>query len=76
MFYPIAFKTNKACAGGKLKLCNCDMNDGTVRSDGGTLSNKDDLPVSSLHFGDTSGDNGEESGEFYLGPLICEGSGK
>ncbi|KAI8490618.1 Coagulation factor 5/8 C-terminal domain, discoidin domain [Branchiostoma belcheri] len=35
--------------------CYCDNNDNTWREDSGILSNKDDLPVTQLRFGDTGG---------------------
>ncbi|KAI8491367.1 hypothetical protein Bbelb_310000 [Branchiostoma belcheri] len=52
--------------------CNCDANDLKWREDSGFLSHKNDLPVTQLRFGDTSG-YGElkEEGYHTLGKLIC-----
>ncbi|XP_014675066.1 PREDICTED: uncharacterized protein LOC106815147, partial [Priapulus caudatus] len=50
--------------------CNCDVNNSTFWAmDAGLLSNKDDLPVTQLRFGDTGGT--EEQGYHKLGPLRC-----
>ncbi|KAL9975108.1 hypothetical protein ACROYT_G012225 [Oculina patagonica] len=51
--------------------CNCDKNDGVWREDSGLLTNKTDLPVKQLRFGDT-GDSGEQ-GYHTLGKLKCYG---
>ncbi|KAI8503743.1 hypothetical protein Bbelb_187140 [Branchiostoma belcheri] len=52
--------------------CYCDNNDNTWREDSGFLSNKDDLPVTQLRFGDTGGYMGRnEEGYYTLGKLIC-----
>lgn len=36
---------NGNCAGGPTARCNCDMNDGVVRTDAGSIINTDSLPV-------------------------------
>ncbi|KAI8498215.1 hypothetical protein Bbelb_241590 [Branchiostoma belcheri] len=49
--------------------CNCDSNDFTWREDSGYLTDKNDLPVTQLRFGDTG--SGHEQGYHTLGKLIC-----
>ena len=51
--------------------CNCDKNDNVWREDSGLLTNKTQLPVKQLRFGDTGGDS--ESGFHTLGKLQCYG---
>ncbi|XP_019633439.1 PREDICTED: contactin-associated protein like 5-3-like [Branchiostoma belcheri] len=52
--------------------CYCDSNTDHWREDSGFLSNKDDLPVTQLRFGDTGGYRGRnEEGYYTLGKLIC-----
>ena len=51
--------------------CNCDKNDGVWREDSGLLTDKSQLPVKQLRFGDT-GDSGEE-GYHTLGKMKCYG---
>ncbi|CAD5119519.1 DgyrCDS8121 [Dimorphilus gyrociliatus] len=58
---------DNSCDGGK--SCNCFLKDGKTRTDIGMLSNRKDLPVTALNFGDT-GDEGE-SGAHKLGKLRC-----
>ena len=60
------YRTN-SCAG--KRLCNCDANDKTWRYDFGYLTDKNNLPVTEVHAGDT-GHAGEEA-QFFVGPLIC-----
>ena len=48
---------------------NCDINDNVWRQDGGWVTEKDALPVSSLQFGDVSPPN--EEGKLTVGPLLC-----
>ena len=52
--------------------CNCDANDPQLREDSGFLSNKADLPVKQLRFGDTGHNN--EHGYHTLGKLKCYGT--
>ena len=49
--------------------CNCDTNDSVWREDSGFLTEKSDLPVIQLRFGDT-GDSGEK-GYHTLGKFRC-----
>lgn len=49
--------------------CNCDTNDIVERADEGYLTVNDDLPVSSVLFGDVN-DEGEK-GYYTVGPLEC-----
>ena len=51
--------------------CNCDRNDYVWREDSGLLTDKTQLPVKQLRFGDT-GDSAEE-GYHTLGKLKCYG---
>jgi len=57
----------------KTKKCNCDQNGGGVVSDEGYLTDKTQLPVTAMWFGD-AGDAGE-SGWHSLGKLECSGFG-
>ena len=57
--------------------CNCSMNDAVWREDSGLLTDKTQLPVKQLRFGDT-GVNGakgvkDEEGYHILGKLKCYG---
>ena len=59
------------------KSCNCDKNDGVWREDSGLLTDKTQLPVKELRFGDT-GANGpnnvaDEKGYHTLGKFKCYG---
>ena len=49
--------------------CNCDINDFTWRADEGYLTDKENLPIAEVRFGD-AGDAGEV-GFHTIGPLIC-----
>ena len=57
--------------------CNCDSNDYVWRYDDGYLTDKEMLPVTKLHFGDTGAEPSEampsmfEKGFYTLGPLEC-----
>ena len=51
--------------------CNCDANDFVWREDSGLLTNKRQLPVTQLRFGDTGGK--DESGYHTLGKFKCYG---
>ncbi|XP_022779599.1 contactin-associated protein 1-like, partial [Stylophora pistillata] len=53
--------------------CNCDMNDDVWREDSGLLTEKKDLPVKQLRFGDT-GLASLEEGYHTLGKLKCYGT--
>ncbi|XP_064594774.1 uncharacterized protein LOC135461554 [Liolophura sinensis] len=55
---------------GKDVVCNCDADLPKEVVDKGFLSNKDDLPVLKLAFGDT-GDDANDLGEHTLGKLRC-----
>nr|NVI76523.1 neurexin IV [Cucujiformia] len=55
------------------KWCNCDAGYDTWQVDGGDLTDKDNLPVKALRFGDTGNALDEKEGRYTLGPLICEG---
>ena len=54
--------------------CNCDKNDAEWREDSGLLTDKTQLPVKTLRFGDT-GINGDvdEKGYYTLGKFKCYG---
>ena len=51
--------------------CNCDKNDNVWHEDSGFLTEKSDLPVTQLRFGDTGGS--KEQGYHTLGKLKCYG---
>ena len=51
--------------------CNCDKNDNVWREDSGLLTDKANLPVKQLRFGDTGSSN--EHGYHTLGKLKCFG---
>ena len=55
------------------KGCNCDKNDAVWREDSGLLTNKSQLPVKQLRFGDVGvyTDNTDEQGYHTLGKLKC-----
>ena len=52
--------------------CNCDANDPQLCEDSGFLSDKTDLPVKQLRFGDTG--HNSEHGYHTLGKLKCYGT--
>ena len=52
--------------------CNCDANDNAWREDSGLLTDKIELPVKQLRFGDTG--DGAEQGYYTLGKLKCFGT--
>lgn len=56
------------------KWCNCDANLETWQQDSGDIYEKEHLPVKQLRFGDTGTPLDEKEGQFYLGPLVCEGN--
>ena len=56
----------RSCAG---QRCNCDYNDDAWREDEGYLTDKENLPIAEVRFGD-AGDTGEV-GYHTVGPLIC-----
>ena len=60
---------SNSCAGGY--GCNCDKNDNVWREDSGLLTDKTQLPVKELRFGDASGNS--EQGYHTLGKLKCYG---
>ena len=49
--------------------CHCDKNDKVWREDSGLLTDKTQLPVKQLRFGDT--EEAEEEGYHTLGKLKC-----
>ena len=53
------------------RRCNCDKNDRAWREDSGLLTEKTQLPVKQLRFGDTG--QGREKGYHTLGKLKCYG---
>lgn len=55
------------------KWCNCDSGLDHWGTDEGFLTDKEDLPVKQLRFGDTGTALDEKEGRYTLGPLICEG---
>ena len=56
------------------KRCNCDKNDAVWREDSGLLTDKTQLPVKQLRFGDTTEYDGhDEKGYHTLGKLKCYG---
>ncbi|RDD36937.1 Fibrillin-2, partial [Trichoplax sp. H2] len=60
---------HKFCAGGADKVCDCDLEDGQKRRDGGLLINKNKLPVKILRFNSMSQQS--SAANFSLGPLRC-----
>ena len=68
--YKCACGVKNTCAD-RSRGCNCDKNDFVWREDSGLLTEKSDLPVLQLRFGDT-GDSGEK-GYHTLGKLKCYG---
>ncbi|KRT79151.1 EGF domain-containing protein [Oryctes borbonicus] len=55
------------------KWCNCDAGLPNWTSDSGEISEKENLPVKQLRFGDTGNALDDKEGRYILGPLICEG---
>ena len=55
------------------KSCNCDSGHEDWLQDEGDLTNKEHLPVQSLHFGDTGTPLDTKEGRFTLGQLKCSG---
>ena len=70
VLYKCACGLNNSCADASYG-CNCDKNDDEWREDSGLLTNKSDLPVMQLRFGDTGAD--VEEGYHTLGKLKCYG---
>ena len=68
--YKCACGVNNRCADSS-RGCNCDKNDGVWREDSGLLTEKSDLPVLQLRFGDTGASY--EYGYHTLGKLKCYG---
>ncbi|KAL9979550.1 hypothetical protein ACROYT_G017228 [Oculina patagonica] len=68
--YKCACGLNNTCANPD-RGCNCDKNKPVWLEDSGFLTEKSDLPVSQLRFGDTGGDS--ESGYHTLGKFKCYG---
>ena len=62
-----------SCADSSNK-CNCDKNDAVWREDSGLLTDKTQLPVKQLRFGDTTTIGRiNEKGYHTLGKLKCYG---
>ena len=55
------------------KGCNCDSLYHEWLQDVGNITQKEHLPVSALHFGDTGTPFDQKMGRFSLGPLVCSG---
>ncbi|XP_071800913.1 uncharacterized protein [Asterias amurensis] len=55
------------------KRCNADCNTHQLTVDSGYLNDKDNLPVTELHFGDTGTLTDDEYGFYKLGPIRCSG---
>ena len=55
------------------KHCNCDSGYDDWLWDGGEITQKEYLPVRSLHFGDTGNPLDRKEGRFTLGALECDG---
>ncbi|BES95349.1 Hypothetical protein NTJ_08158 [Nesidiocoris tenuis] len=55
------------------KWCNCDAGLESWVQDEGLLTDKNDLPVKQLRFGDTGHPLDEKEGSYRLGPLVCNG---
>ena len=68
--YKCACGLSNSCANANYG-CNCDTNDYVQREDSGLLTQKSDLPVMQLRFGDTSSSG--EKGYHTLGKLKCYG---
>ena len=68
--YKCACGVNNTCADSS-RECNCDANDYQWREDSGLLTEKSDLPVLQLRFGDTG--SSIEKGYHTLGKLKCYG---
>jgi len=62
---------NNTCADSE-RACNCDKNDYVWREDSGLLTDKTELPVKQLRFGDTGGT--WEEGYHTLGKFMCYGT--
>ncbi|XP_076809182.1 contactin-associated protein-like 4 [Clavelina lepadiformis] len=69
--YYCACGETRTCVGGTSYNCNCDWDQLRETFDEGYLTDKEDLPVIALFFGDTDGSN--EDGWHTLGPLQCTG---
>ena len=54
--------------------CNCDKNDFVWREDSGLLTDKSQLPVKQLRFGDIGNSYGNEKGYHTLGKFRCYGT--
>ena len=54
-----------------LKACNCDSAHTEWLEDTGVITEKNELPVKELHFGDTGTPLDNREGIFLLGPLKC-----
>jgi len=55
------------------KWCNCDSGHDGWLWDGGEITEKQYLPVTALHFGDTGTPMDSKEGRYHLGPLECSG---
>ncbi len=59
---------NGTCADSS-KLCNCDKNDNVIRNDDGYVTQKSDLPITSIYTGETGG--ATEYKEYVIGVVEC-----
>nr|NVI76555.1 neurexin IV [Cucujiformia] len=55
------------------KWCNCDARSDHWQVDAGDITEKENLPVKQLRFGDTGDALDEKEGRYTLGALMCEG---
>ncbi|RDD42651.1 Fibrillin-1 [Trichoplax sp. H2] len=60
---------SKVCAGGPNQVCDCDLEDGKRRRDGGLITDKDNLPVKIVRFNSMVKSN--SAANFTLGSLKC-----
>jgi len=56
----------------KVHRCNCDAGESIWSFDDGQLTDKSQLPVTKLNFGNFYKEN--QMAKFYLGPLVCSGA--
>lgn len=70
-------KSSSTSGGTSNNPCNCDAGLASIDVfDDGYLIDKDRLPVTELHFGDTGNLGDDKWAKYMLGPLRCEGDCK